>query len=543
MADLTVHITGSSQNEKLLTLPLDVYSPSGDRVASGTASPNRPGNLTFDEGKRAPLDRVHIVITLPSSEAIQQSVVLKNGKGEARFDIGGTVPTDWLEWVTPFQSLEHLTHTSDQALATARPIGKVWMTLWSLIEGRWQSSPLMLQDRLSDRSGVQQITIPVPENPHLLQVGGDEFGWRLVTLPPGQRVRVALTRSARESGDTIDVTVAREHPDNEIILGYLAGGAISEANRLADTLKVADRLLRDKIADPISAVAAGYFLLRNNKLSERKSWVRNLMEWFPAIADGAIISAALAAQTDGVSEAAIRRSIEIALNRGLPVFTLGATLLHRTMSAVHRGHEEKKKFHQSYLALQAYVRAACSVGPYFAFKGMSPAEPTWVSVFGPETNPGFGENADGTPLQRLVYARPATVKGRYGQTTVQLPRAPVSASAELEVVAQIALQPPSAPSLESPAVEIRRLTRRDNSRGLPIRETTFLNHLSLPSTPPAVRMRPPRSDLSSSSGRRLNTISVFSSSTPIPRQSERYWRKQREVNAVTLFNDEDEYKT
>jgi hypothetical protein len=218
---------------------------------------------------------------------------------------------------------------------------------------------------------------------------------------------------------------------------------------------MADRLLEEKINDPISAVAAGYFLLRINKLAQRTDWVRNLMNWFPAIADGAILSATLAAQTTGAKDTEIRKSIGVALDRGLPIFSIGAALLHRTMSAVHRGRHETKRFHQSYLALQAYVRAASPLGPYFAFRGLSPAEPTWVSIFGQEDNPGFGLSSDGTPLQRLVYARPATVRGRYGRTAVQLPLAPVSASAETEVQTQAVLEP--LPSSGTPGVQIRPL--------------------------------------------------------------------------------------
>ncbi|MCA0050629.1 hypothetical protein LB577_27375 [Mesorhizobium sp. B283B1A] len=537
MTDLTVHITANSQDDRFLTFPVDVYSAVGDLVASGTASPNRPGSLTFADGKRGPLDRVHVFITPPSGETAQQIVELKSGKGEVHFDIRSTVPTEWLEWVTPFHPLDHLVSNTQAVIASRRPIGKVWMTLWSLLDGRWQSRSLDAENRLSDRSGVQQITVAVPDNPHLLQIGGDEFGWRLVTLPPAQRVRVALTRSAREKGDTIDVTVSREQPDNEILLAYLSGGAVTEANRLADIPEMADRLLEEKINDPISAVAAGYFLLRINKLAQRTDWVRNLMNWFPAIADGAILSATLAAQTTGAKDTEIRKSIGVALDRGLPIFSIGAALLHRTMSAVHRGRHETKRFHESYLALQAYVRAASPLGPYFAFRGLSPAEPTWVSIFGQEDNPGFGLSSDGTPLQRLVYARPATVRGRYGRTAVQLPLAPVSASAETEVQTQAVLEP--LPSSGTPGVHIRPLGRQRNGRGLPFRETTFLSHLSLPTERSVTPDRPSSGSrkFAAPIGLRDEAIPDGIGTPPPPRQSERYWREQREANAVTVFED------
>lgn len=533
--DLTVHISGSGPDDRLLTLPVDVYSSKGNLLASGAASPHRPANFSLAEDCRGN-DRLYITARLPSGGTLQESIDTSEGKGSVGFDLRS--PHEWLQWVTPFQSLDHLRDDSQIDLSSRRRIGLVWMTLWSLTEGRWQSKQLDVTASFSDPHGVRQVTIDVPDYPHLLQIGGDEVGWRLVALPPNQMVRVALTRSARKGGDSVNITIAREQADNEIILSYLANGAISEANTLAETLAIADRLLQDKIHDPISAVAAGYFLLRNNKLAANELWVHNLKNWFPAIADGAILSAALGARSDGVTVAMIRKDIDKALERGLPVFAMGANILLQTMAAVHRGDDEKKSFHQSYLALQAYVRASVPIGPYFSFEGMSPAEPTWVSVFGPQDRPGFGEDADGTPRGQLVYSRPRSVRGRYGKTSIQLPRAPVSASAQLAMEAALAARPAPPPSLEAPAVTIKRLTNRENSRGLHLRETTFLSHLALPESNPVLNLDDGAAKLSTTSARSLprrspNPVAVAAA----PKQNERYWRQQRETNVFTMFEE------
>ncbi|MGO8600893.1 hypothetical protein [Rhizobium ruizarguesonis] len=541
--ELTVSVSGSQKDTNLLTLPFNVFSPKGDLLASGIASPDRTAKVMVEDRGGGQSDRLHVVAMLPDGRSLQTIASRQGDKGDATFDIGKTAPTAWLEWVTPFQSLGHLVDKISDDQSKAPLIGKVWITLWSLLDSRWQSSPLPVEERLSDRTGVQQITIAVPDNPHLLQVGGEHVGWRLLALPPGQRVRVALTRSAGNDSDTIDIAIAREVPDNEIILTYLSYGSIAAANQLAETLKVADRFLQDKVSDPISAVAAGYFLLRNNKLAERRNWVRNLMNWFPQIADGAILDAALGVKSDGVAESDIRKSIDVALGRGLPVFSIGATLLHQAMSSVHRGYRERKKFHQSYLALQAYVRAGSPVGPYFGFKGMSPAEPTWVSVTGSEDNPGFGLRADGSQNERLVFARPATVSGRYGHTKVQLPRAPVSASAR-QAMDQIMSRQPLQLSDDAPSIEVRRLIRRENSRGLPMRETTFLNHLSQRAIPiprdidDFARSSP---QVEKTAERRIASPSAVGTTIGAPpRQSERYWREQRASNAVAFFEDQDD---
>ncbi|AGS25793.1 hypothetical protein [Rhizobium etli] len=536
--DLTVYIRGSGQDDRLLTLPLDVYSSKGDLLASGAASPHRPANFIVSGGGPRS-KRLYVVAKLPSGSTLQESVDTKDDSGSVEFELGS--PHEWLQWVAPFQSLDHLRDDITVDPHWRRRIGRVWMTLWSLIGGRWQSQKIDVASRQSDPTGIQQVTLQIPNYPHLLQVGGDEVGWRLVALPPGQMVRVALTRSAGKDGDAVNITIAREQADNEIILSYLAGGAIGEANALAETLDIADRLLQEKIGDPVSAVAGGYFLLRNNKLETREDWVHNLKNWFPEMADGAILSAALAARSDGAREARIRKDIEIALNRGMPIFAMGAEILLRTMAAVHRGENEKKGFHQRYLALQAYVRASIPAGPYFAFEGLSPAEPTWVSVFGPQDQPGFGDEPDGTPRGLLVYSRPQTLRARYGQTAVKLPRAPVSTSVATAMEKAILTIPAALPSPDVPAVTIKRLTARENNRNLPIRETTFLSHLTAPETIPALRLDDGRrrrysrgSPVSKSVADGIPTIGAGETQ---PKQTERYWRTQRERNAFTLFDE------
>lgn len=536
--DLKVYIRGSDQDDRFLTLPLDVYSSKGDLLASGAASPHRPANFKIPTGGPRS-NRLYVVARLPNGSTLQESVDAKDDSGSVEFELGS--PHEWLQWVAPYQSLDHLRDDIAVDLDTRRHIGRVWMTLWSLNEGRWQSKQLDIASRHSDPNGIQQVTLDVPHYPHLLQVGGDEVGWRLVALPPGQMVRVALTRSPGKGGDAVNITIAREQADNEIILSYLADGAIGEANALAETLEIADRLLQEKISDPVSAVAGGYFLLRNNKLEKREDWVRNLKNWFPEMADGAILSAALAARSDGAGEARIRKDIEIALNRGMPIFAMGAEILLQTMAAVHRGEDEKKGFHQRYLALQAYVSASIPAGPYFAFEGLSPAEPTWVSVFGPEDRPGFGDEPDGTPRGLLVYARPQTVRARYGQTTVKLPRAPVSAGAAIAMERAILARPAALPSPDVPAVTIKNLTARENNRSLPMRETTFLSHLTVPDVIPVLRFDDGRRRRSSRgvpvSRSVADGIPNLGAAETQPKQTERYWRTQRESNAFTLFDE------
>lgn len=117
--DLTVIVSGSQKDTNLLTLPFNVFSSKGDLLASGIASPERSAKVTIDERRRDQTDRLHVVAMLPDGRSMQTIANRQVDKGDATFDIGKTAPTDWLEWVTPFQSLDHLVEMSGDDPAKA----------------------------------------------------------------------------------------------------------------------------------------------------------------------------------------------------------------------------------------------------------------------------------------------------------------------------------------------------------------------------------------------------------------------------------------
>src|SRR5690606_38476950 len=142
--------------------------------------------------------------------------------------------------------------------------------------------------------------------------------------------------------------------------------------------------------DPVSAAAVAYVLLKSRRLQAQRQWLANLELRFPYLPDGAIVAAAFALQQATANESEIRTLIDAALGRGLPMFAMGASLLVETMAAVHRGKRESRRFHTAYLAAQAYARACCSKGAYFAFYGKSPGEPSWTRIYGLEGEPLSG---------------------------------------------------------------------------------------------------------------------------------------------------------
>lgn len=388
MKQLRVHVIGKSSDDRLLTLPFEVFSSDGELLVQGTTSPMHPAvvDVQYEPGE---VRRVHVVGRLPIGDRVHVAFQLGDGPNDVFLPMGSRSPHEWLQWVTPFRSLSHLysSHDSQRTMMQShRRIGRVWMTVWALQNGYWVATDMRPTDEMHDK-GIRQVSLDVPAGPHLLQVGGDNVAWRLVSLPPGGLVRVALTGSASEEGDSINVTIGRKHATNELIMSYLSGGAVMEAQLLGDAWQAADLALYDKEEDPVSAVAGAYLLLKLKRLDERRGWVDNLVNRFPYLADGAIVAAALALQRSDSDEKTVRNYLNYAVNRGLPVFALGGSILVETMAAVHRGKRESKKFHAAYRAAQAYNQARCPKGAYFAFYGRSPAEPSRIQIHGAADSP------------------------------------------------------------------------------------------------------------------------------------------------------------
>ncbi|MHC8309236.1 hypothetical protein ACYZUC_06420 [Pseudomonas sp. GT1P32] len=391
---LTVSVAGRVSDSRLLTLPFEVFSISGERLGKGTASPAEPAKIQLRDGPSTASGRVYVLAKLPNGSQVQEVAQLQDGQGNVTLLQSADSSSDWLEWLKPFRSLEHLKATVQVEFSPAAPlrrVGKVWRLVWTLKNGQWDASDLQ-PSKTESEGDIQQYWFDVPDQPHLLQIGGEDVAWRLVSLPPGGEVRVALTPSDKTIGNSLDITIGRENADNELIMSYLARGAMEQVTSLADAWQTADQMLQGKYRDPVGAVAGAYVLLKLRRLDQRRGWIENLVDSFPHLADAAIVSAASLLQDDAPDETLIRVRIKQALTNGLPVFALGAKLLVETMAAIHRGENESPEFQTDYLLAKTYARAICTQGAYFAFYGRNPKAPS--------TRPTYGlqDSATSTPL-------------------------------------------------------------------------------------------------------------------------------------------------
>ncbi|MDH1264718.1 hypothetical protein [Pseudomonas sp. GD03944] len=531
-----------------LALPIEIYTPKGSLIGTGAVSSIRDEvfDLSSRENARRSLllERVYIFAKLPGGVTFQEVAELDADGGKAVLDITTHSPYEWLEWVTPFRSLRHLSYEQNHEsegipVRTSRRIGKVWATLWEFQEKRWEARTVLFESRQGER-GIHQLTIDVPRRPHLLQLGGEELAWRLVSLPPGERVNIALTPNQQDvGGDALDITVGRQDPENELVMSYLSRGNLPEASRLAEIMNIADHMLQGKFDNPISAVAGGYVLLKTNQLERRERWLGNLEHYFPYIADVKILKAALAREQDGVSEKHIRQMLLDAMEIGLPIFSLGMSLLLDNMAAMHRGASENSKFHRAYLAAQAYVRAKCSKSTYLTFYGKSPAEPLWSPIYGTEQAGAATPLSQGSSppvFMRRPRGSPRSV--RYGATSVILPLAPVSgkmfeASGEL-------LTTPQRPIEVDHWMSLLDLSRPLLAR-VKLRTDVALPSVEIQTLPDYLAIQ----EETMKSASRINERQMHESLpepqvvvNSRPRQSAKYWQAARIAHSTSIMNED-----
>jgi len=198
------------------------------------------------------------------------------------------------------------------AAPAPRPAGSLTLFVSRLLGGEAKAlpSPAVLP---SKNAHVAQLEVAAAAGPAFVQV-------RREGKPA---VNIALPLSAQR-GCTI--VVHREprsywieaHPDNEganLLLGY------RQNNLAQQQAAAAERLVYDKLEDPIGATIGAYSLLRFGELERLHTWTGNLMKFFPWLPDGAAVRGEHLARTAAHSEA-IAAFLEV-VKRGLPLFSEG----------------------------------------------------------------------------------------------------------------------------------------------------------------------------------------------------------------------------
>jgi Putative peptidoglycan binding domain len=134
-----------------------------------------------------------------------------------------------------------------------------------------------------------------------------------------------VVRNALDDPKAFRASVMVRDPTLGSAMSFMTAGGLSDAAVLFDRAK---NLLFEKVENPLAAAAGAYVLVAAQQGPDRQtwhSWVKNLMNWFPWLPDGAIQYGRLKlrdeASDDDLEEA--RRVLFMAYHRGLPFFSAG----------------------------------------------------------------------------------------------------------------------------------------------------------------------------------------------------------------------------
>jgi hypothetical protein len=185
-------------------------------------------------------------------------------------------------------------------------------------EAVWQedNSNIEPQDHANDAAVHFILGGTGDEQPQWLQLS--QPGQPPVNVPvvagPDTPCRVYV---ARDSDGRASLQVHVFNAQANALLGYRETGDIES------TATLAERLLKEKIEDPIAATVGAYALLRFSDLDRLHDWTENLRQMFLWLPDGSAIRGEHLAR-EGNHTTALDAFLELA-ERGLPFFGSGLT--------------------------------------------------------------------------------------------------------------------------------------------------------------------------------------------------------------------------
>ncbi|MGH8051131.1 MAG: hypothetical protein ACREPB_10775 [Arenimonas sp.] len=311
--------------------------------------------------------------------------------GQERVDIEFVIPAlsqsissvlDWTAISEEITTLDGLNCDEDD--------GSLWTRAWHFIEGKWTPSDEALAAEITQEPGFFQISLsPGATGLIALQIAGNNIISSFVVIPPIGLSRILLTPNTdcgveplQTKTLNVSVSIANSIADHLArFLTVATPGATStiEAMLAVDPLN----LLSGKIEDPLGAAVGGYFLVNYREQEFPVQWLKNLADWTPWMADGAILYAyaCLTLRSESSQDDAYDYLLK-ASQRGYPVFRKGIDL---ALDAILMLRSSVRSFQpspfDSYETLLGKVRDADTRKTVFTtFWGTTPDNPmksTW----------------------------------------------------------------------------------------------------------------------------------------------------------------------
>ncbi len=319
---------------------------------------------------------------LPSGETVMTQAVVGEHQTEQVVLVSTPSDHEWLSWQ---QFLGEV--GSSKIVERAEVPSRVWLRLWAREQGRWTPQSVGGY-RATDPTVVVQELSYSTDRQYVLQVGGADVPWRFICLPPTpQTVQVLLraSRSPSERNGGLAVKVASLDHRAETLSHYLRSGSMEAARLVSEeVLGEAERLLFDKLRNPMGAVIGGYYLLTVRAYERMHNWPNNLANWMEWLADGAVIHAWQLLRTAGVrGRSRARERLLQAVERGLPVFSEGVRLLLDGLELFADQDQSDRAVAEALARLRRYAGAMDWEQRLTTFYGAGLDAPSLENTFGP----------------------------------------------------------------------------------------------------------------------------------------------------------------
>lgn len=357
--------------------PASIVDGRGEVLGAGAISSDVATEFAYERGG------VPLFARMALPNGTTQTQPLRNADGswrnEVTFRIGDEADvSEWMAW-----SVARLDNKRQGGTLQSLP-GMVgaWFQLWEKGTGapRWRQIHL---DHGTDDLHVSPEAIQMDFRrshlPRALVVRLDSDSPETVSLPPWPTKVLVTTLRTLSGAVKPKVVVGGYSANAETIMEYLRASRLGAVEALLDPgSELAHRLLQDKVADPVAATAAAYYLLRKrdwDRMPDR--WLRNLEHWFEEIPDARLIRAMSSIERGmpmaDAADLAVN-TLSHFLRRGFPVFS-EATWLLGDLLALAETAEQRPLESRTRRTLRTLLAASRPAGLSFGFAGKAPNRP------------------------------------------------------------------------------------------------------------------------------------------------------------------------
>ena len=176
----------------------------------------------------------------------------------------------------------------------------------------------------------------------------------------------------RDQAITYEIDLANK--DADALLQFYERGDLGSMTTLTrKDAQISEKLLQEKIVDPIGACVGAYTLLFLGELDRLHDWTQNLFDWFTWLPDGVAILAEHQAQ-QGNHLTALNTLLQLG-ERGLPIFTVGFSYVLDRLRGYVRAESENIPARVLLKQLQSYAVYTDFTKPFVTFTGTDPRNP------------------------------------------------------------------------------------------------------------------------------------------------------------------------